>query len=238
MGGEKIKLFVAGTIVVVSVGVALYNMIGSTIGKIDSNRDLVDTEKSFNIVLEKTPQAVSIVKIKNYSDYQGNTVEFETEDGLRVLTSLENCSLDRKKSYDDAIYDASLLANGDVSKVVSYDKLQGNTTELDPKGWNKRLMNFDYNFDKAVIVEEDGTVVVYDIQAWKDWENDDKVQITLKDGNVKFSNFKRLRLIDTTKANKGALESYLVSLIMEQENINYYDNRSSNKSVKTLSKVM
>lgn len=236
--GDKVELVIGASIVVVTVGVGLFKIIGSTAGKIGSNRDLIDTEKSFNIVLEKTPLSVSVVKIKNYSDYVGDTIEFETEDGLRILTSSLNCTIDRKNSFNDAMYDAKLLANGDSSKVISYDILQGNDTEIDPKGWNKRLANFDYNFDKAVILEEDGTIVVYDIQAWKDWEDDDKVQITLKDGNVKLTNYKKLRLIDTTKAKKGALESYLTSLIMEQENIQYYDRKSMEEKPKAMSKFL
>ena len=236
MRGEKVPIVIGAAVCIVTVGVTLFKLVGNTAGKLGSNRDLIDTEKSFNIVLEKTPHAVSIVKIRNYSDYQGDTIEFETEDGLRILTSSHNCSIDRKNSFSDAMYDAKLLANGDSSKVISYDELQGNNTEIDQKIWNKRLANFDYNFDKAVIIEEDGTVVVYNIQAWKDWQDDDKVQITLKDGNVKLTNYKKLRLIDTSKAKKGALESYLTSLIMEQENIQYYD-RSSKEKPKTMAKT-
>ena len=234
---EKVVTVWGATTAIVTLGGTIY-IVRDTIGKLGSNRDKIDTEKAFNIVLEKTPYAVSVVKIKNYSDFKGNSVEFETEDGLRILTSVENCSLDKKKSYEDALYDASLLANKDTSKVISYDELQGNDTSLDQKKWNKRLLNFDYNFDKAILIEEDGTIVVYDIVKWKDWEDDDKVQFTTKDGSVKLSSFKKVRFIDTSKAKKGALESYLTSLIIDQERINYYDETKNEEKAKTLSKTI
>ena len=58
--------------------------------------------------------------------------------------------------------------------VISYDKLQGNDLTLSKGSWNKKLNSFDYTFDKAIEIEDDGTVVVYNVQSWKDWSEDDK----------------------------------------------------------------
>lgn len=223
---------------IIVLGIGGYHLIGSTAGKINSNRDLIDTEKSFNMAIEQTPNTVSVVKIRNYTDYQGDTVEFETDDGLRVLTSIVNTSLINEDKYQDGFNYATQLANGKSNRVISYDSLQENGLELS-EGWNKRLANFDYNFDKAVEMTDDGCLIVYNVASWKDWETDDKVQITTTDGRVLLTHFRNVRLIDTSKAEKGAFENYIFSLVGDNNLIQQYKNTSkSNENTKTLMKKM
>ena len=227
--GELAGKIVTGVLLVGILGYGGYKLVGSTVGKVNSNRDLIDTEKSFNIVLEKTPNTVSVVKIVNYTDYQGDVVEFENEDGLRILTSIVNSSLMKEDKYADVYKYAEVLGSNKQYGAISYDKLQGNDLVM-KDGWNKKLNNFNYNFDKAVEILEDGTIVVYEVANWKDREEDDKLQITTPDGRVWLTHFKNVRLIDTKNAEKGAFESYLVSLAGEQEKIMQYEDMTKNTS--------
>lgn len=237
-GEGKLKGVLTIGAAIIVLGIGGYHLIGSTAGKINSNRDLIDTEKSFNMAIEQTPNTVSVVKIRNYTDYQGDTVEFETDDGLRVLTSIVNTSLINEDKYQDGFNYATQLANGKSNRVISYDSLQDNGLELS-EGWNKRLANFDYNFDKAVEMTDDGSLIVYNVASWKDWETDDKVQITTTDGRVLLTHFRNVRLIDTSKAEKGAFENYLFSLVGDQDLIQQYKNTSkSNENNKKLMKKM
>ena len=226
--GKGVRI-ACGVIVVGALLYGGYKLVGSTVGKVNSNRDLIDTEKSFNIVLEKTPNTVSVVKIANYTDYQGDVVEFENEDGLRILTSIVNSSLMKEDKYDDVYKYAKAVGRNTQYGAISYDKLQGNDLVM-REGWNKKLNNFNYNFDKAVEILDDGTIVVYEVAKWKDWEEDDKLQITTPDGRVWLTHFKNVRLIDTSNAEKGAFENYLVSLAGEQEKIQKYEDMTKNTS--------
>lgn len=49
-------------------------------------------------------------------------------------------------------------------------------------GCNKRIFDFNYTFDKAVVTVGD-TKMVYDIVNWDDYEGE-QLQIELKDGSV------------------------------------------------------
>ena len=225
---DKIELVVIGGVI---IGVLGYG--GShLVGKLKSNRGNIDLNKSFNIAIEDTKNTVSVVYIKNYTDFKGDTVEFETQDGLRILTSIVNTSLLKEDSFKDLYEYAKLLARGNEDKIVLYDKLQGNNFETSG-AWNKRLANFDYNFDKAIEMLEDGSIVVYDIKSWRDYEDDDKLQIITKDDRVWLTHYKNVRLIDTSKAMNGALENYIYSLTGNIDNISYYD-----ENVKKLNKTL
>ena len=229
---EIAKIVLVGGVVVIVGGVTIFSLGGEIIGRLSSNRDKIDTEKSFNIAFEQTKNTISIVTIRNYTDFKGDTIEFETFDGLRVLTSLVNTSLLKEDDFKDAYEYAKLLARGQEEKIMVYDDLQNNPIEL-KEGWNKRIANFDYNFDKAVELKPNGTIIIYDIQAWKDWEDDDKLQITTKDGRVWLTHYENVRLIDTSKAREGAFENYILSLIGNKEDIIYYS-EPSKRLIKSL----
>jgi hypothetical protein len=216
-----------------------YVLVRETAGKINSNRDLLDTEKSFNMAVEETQNTVSLMKIRSYTDYRGEAVEIVNEDNLRILTSIVNTTLSNYNNYKTAYENAKMIA--DDNPVISYDELQNNGTDLEYTGWNKALYNFDYNFDKAITFDKDGNIMVYDIESWKDWENDDKVQIILKDHNVILSHFRNMRLVDTRNAEKGAFENYLLSLVGDPVKIDtftvYPDEISRPNKVKKYSKT-
>ncbi len=225
--GDKIKTGVAVITcigVIGALGYGGYVLVGHISGQIGSNHEVLDLKKNFNVIIEQTPNTVSVVKVLNFTDYQGNTVEFETCDGLRVVTSIEDGTLSNKSSYEKAMKLANLQAKGKEYGVISYDKLQGNDLTLTKGSWNKKINSFDYSFDKAIEIEDDGTIVVYNVQSWKDWSEDDKVQIVTFDGEPLLRTYKHIKLVDTRNAAEGAFDNYLLSLAGTKEKIEYYEN--------------
>ena len=98
MDGDKVKGVIAIAACVALLGYGGYCLVGGISGQIGSNHEVIDLKKNFNVYMEQTPNTVSVVKVANFTDYQGNTVEFETCDGLRVVTSIENGTLSNKSS--------------------------------------------------------------------------------------------------------------------------------------------
>ena len=228
---EKVKNVV---IVAACIGTLIYTgyvIVRSIGGQIGSNHEFIDTKKNFNVIIEQTPNTVSVVKVLNFTDYLGNTVEFETCDGLRVITSIENGTLSNKSSYEKAIKLAKVQAKGKEYGVVCYDELQGNDLTLTKGSWNKRINSFDLSFDKAIEIEDDGTVVVYDVQSWKDWNEDDKVQFVTFDGEPLLRTYKHIKLVDTRNASEGAFDNYVLSLAGSKEKIvNYEEAMNTSKN--------
>lgn len=220
---NKIKVGVAVTAAVAILGYGGYVVVGSISGQIGSNHEVIDLKKNFNVIIEQTPNTVSLVKVANFTDYQGNTVEFETCDGLRVITSIEDGTLSNKSSYEKALKLAEAQAKGKEYGVICYDKLQGNDLTLTAGSWNKKLHSFDYSFDKAIEITDDGTVIVYDVQSWKDWEEDEKVQFVTIDGEPLLRTYKHIKLVDTRKAEDGAFDNYVLSLAGSPEKIVRYE---------------
>ena len=185
--------------------------------KFNSNRDNFDTVKEFNAVIDYNGEGTMIAKVDNYSDYSGEVVEYSTADGLQVLTGVQNVGLGRATDYDRA-YDLTVeLSGGEVSRVISYDKLQNLSTNLDSNGWNKTY-SLNYNFDYCIIENENG-VLVKKVVSWKDWDSDDKVQVEFEDGMVILTDFTNLKLINTEYARPNSLYNYALALAGDESRL-------------------
>ena len=97
---------------------------------------------------------------------------------------------------------------------------------------------FDYNFDKVLFVSNSGNVKVLDVYDWYLTDADGNVDVYTDTDCIK-SNFANAILIDTSKAEKGAFERLVVSLLddpvkewEEKQNQSY----TSIDKVKVLSK--
>ena len=86
---DKIKLVFGGGIFFIFCAYELVKC-GS---QLNSNRDNLDTEKGFNAVMDENENSISISLIDRYTDYNGRTFQFETQDGLVVLTDSTNSQL-------------------------------------------------------------------------------------------------------------------------------------------------
>lgn len=181
---------------------------------LNGNKDIVDTNKDFNIAIDYTGKGVSLVKINRYSDYQGQTIEYVTEDNLVILTGLTNTELMYVCSYEEAYNRALELCGIDPSSLICYDENQ----EIELEYWNKNLFNLNYDFN-YVIVEDENGVTVRKIDAWRDWEEDDKVQFTDTAGNVYLSSFDNVKLVNNINAPEDALYRYVLSLSGSEDRI-------------------
>ena len=210
--------FKAGAAIVFILGVlGISGMKGCS--KLNSNRDNFDTEKNFNIAIDDSNDLVSIAHIVSYSDYSGNTHQFMTQDGLIIYTSAQNTQLvhaaDKKQLYEYA----KALANGDPSKICYYDQLQKQSFILGDD-FTKKYFDFLYTFDHAIIQNDNGVTIVQ-LDAWKDWESDDKVQLTYTNGPTILKEFNSVKLINSSNANEDSIYNYALSLVGDPNKINY-----------------
>ncbi len=125
------------------------------------NKQLVDFNKSFNVAIETNQDNVSIVGIKQYSDYQGTQVQFVTEDNLRVLTSTHQTELLKVKNEDSALNYAIALAGNNEEKINDYNKMQEVSIDTSHDSWNKDLLDLHFTYDKAIVLSGENAVITY-----------------------------------------------------------------------------
>lgn len=207
--------YIVGGIIIISslaIGVTKCN------AKLNSNRDIIDTEKEFNFAIDYAKTGISVVKIDNYTDYQGITVEYTTQDGLQILTGLNNVELVKTDSFEKAYKIALELSGGEETYVTSYDKNMDLDTTVTNGEWNKEWYNFNYDFDYAITETEAG-VIVTKISSWKDWEEDDKVQFTDMQGNVYLGTYDNVKLLNARSASNDSVYQYALSLAGSEDRL-------------------
>lgn len=207
------KLYIATIIGVITFSLAKCG------AQLTSNRDNIDTEKSFNFIIDYNGEGTSIVKVDSYSDYRGETVEFRTQDGLQVLSGLHSSEIMYATSYEDAYQRALQLTGGNPDKVYSYDLSQGLDVQVDEnKTWNKNFFNLNYNFDYA-ITETDNGVIITNISTWRDWDDDDKVQFVDASGNIYLTTYMSTKLVNSEYASEDSIYEYALSLAGSEDRI-------------------
>lgn len=195
------------------------------------NKQLVDFNKSFNVAIETNQDNVSIVGIKQYSDYQGTQVQFVTEDNLRVLTSTHQTELLKVKNEDSALNYAIALAGNNEEKINDYNKMQEVSIDTSHDSWNKDLLDLHFTYDKAIVLSGENAVITY-IDSWKDYEEDDKIQLKLTDGSYILTNADKVKLINDDKAKEDSLKNYAISLVGDEQNVVYYDANAKKEKTK------
>ena len=191
------------------------------------NKQVVDLKKSFNVAVENNEGIISVVGIHNYRDYVGSQVEYVTNDNLRILSSTLQTQLVKSESADNLDrYVSSLTHN--QSDIIYYDELQGGAISFDEDAWNKDIVGGHYTYNKALILS-DHYVTIIPIKKWKDYEEDDKIQLILEDGTVMYTSADKLKLINDENAAENSLENYAISLVGSLDNVIYY---GANQNVK------
>ena len=185
------------------------------------NKQVVDFNKNFNVVVEVNDDNISVVGIKNYSDYDGNQVQFITNDNLVVLSSSYQTELLNVSSSESLNnYVVALSANKEEN-IINYDELQGTTINYS-SAWNKNLIDLNYTFTKAIILSNE-TATIVDLDTWTDYKEDDKIQIKLKDDTCILTNIDKVKLINDEKAGEDSLKNYAISLVGSEENVIFYE---------------
>lgn len=185
------------------------------------NTDIIDTKKSFNIAIDENDDAISITNITSYNDYNGSQVQFTTQDNLVVLTSTIDTQLLSQYDYSLVREYALSLANGDESKVYSYDELQGMNVEMSETAWNKDLFDLQYTYTHALIKSEH-CITIAEIDTWRTYDEDDKIQLTLTNGTTILKDIADVKLVDNSNASDGSIYNYALSLVGDADKIQYY----------------
>lgn len=195
------------------------------------NKQVVDLNKSFNVVVEANEDNVSLVAVKYYSDYNGMQSQFVTEDGLRVLTSAHQANFLNVKDSQIAEDFALALAGNDSEKVIDYNELQG--VEIDTKNtiYNKDGFDMHYKYNKAIILSGDNAIIV-DLKTWKDYDSDDKIQLTFKNGTTHLTSIDKIKIINDEKAKDDSLKNYAISLVGDEQKVVFYDAGNSKSNSK------
>ena len=211
---DKIKVTVGIGVIVLVCG---YNLVrcGS---KLSSNRDNLDTEKSFNAVMDENENSISISLIDGYSDYNGSTYQFRTRDGLVVLTDSKDSQLLRVDSFEELSSYAEIFANGNSDKIASYDELQGLSVDVDYDSFTKEYFDMNYDFDSVLIEGEDG-IAIFDISSWRDWDDDDKVQLSISDGPVILKDMGEVKLLNSENADENSIYNYALTLAGSEDRV-------------------
>ena len=182
------------------------------------NKQIIDYNKNFNVAVEPNGNNISVMGISSYNDYTGAQVLVYTESGLVILSSTYQLQLLHVDSRFDLDNYISYIANYDDT-ITYHDDNMG--SEIHYGVWNKNIIDLKYLFNKAMILRDDNTVSIVDISSWRDYEQDDKIQLTLTDGTVILTEITKVKLIDDTKALDGALIDYATSLVESADNVYY-----------------
>ena len=211
---DKIKVTVGIGVIVLVCG---YNLVrcGS---KLSSNRDNLDTEKSFNAVMDENENSISISLIDGYSDYNGSTYQFRTRDGLVVLADSKDSQLLRVDSFEELSSYAEIFANGNSDRIASYDELQGLSVDVDYDSFTKEYFDMNYDFDSVLIEGEDG-IAIFDISSWRDWDDDDKVQLSISDGPVILKDMGEVKLLNSENADENSIYNYALTLAGSEDRV-------------------
>lgn len=183
------------------------------------NKQMMDFNKSFNVVIEKNRETLSVAGIQAYSDYEGSQVQFVTNDNLRVLSSTMQTQLVKADSEDSVNnYVMSLAEENDI---VFYDKLQGTNISYNPSDWNKDILDLNFTYNKAIMISDDNAVIL-ELNTWKDYE-DDKIQIRLADNTCILTNIDKVKLINDEATEEDSIKNYAISLVGDEDKVIFYD---------------
>lgn len=139
------------------------------------NKDLFDTNWSFNKAITFNNNHALVLPIKQWRDYEGEQLQVITEDGL----VLNLCSYNSKLAYDAH----SEIKAADFAKY--YVGTDGIVTDLTTKasstqGFNYDLWDTKWGFNKAIVIKED-KVIILPINKWCDYEGE-QLQLVITDG--------------------------------------------------------
>lgn len=183
---------------------------------------MLDFNKSFNIAIEKNDETVSVVGIDGYNDYSGSMVQISTDSGLVILESTNQMQLVKSTSVDST--DSYVNSLTDNLENVTY---VGNIN-YDSDLWNKKLLDLNYVYNKAIILSND-TATIVELDTWCDYEEDDKIQIRLEDGTCILTNADKIKLINDRNASEKSVEEYAASLVGSKDKVVVYGEKSSQK---------
>lgn len=184
------------------------------------NKQVIDFNKSFNVAVETNNEIVAVIGISSYSDYEGSQIQYQTKDGLLVLTSTFQTQLIKTNSSENLEKYVNSLTN-EASNISYYDELAGTSINYSDSVFNKDIFDLHFVYNKAIILSGN-TALIAEIETWKDYE-DDKIQIKFKDGTCILCEPNKVKLVNDESAKDNSIFNYATALVGNKDNVNIYD---------------
>lgn len=161
------------------------------------NKDLLDTNWSFNKSITFNGNNALILPIGDWKDYSGEQLQVITNDGLTLLLSSYHSKLAYDQKSKFTAYDFASSYVGSDGKVV------------DLSNDNKVAFNYDFidtklAFNKILIMKDDCCVIL-PITDWCDYEGE-QLQVTIKNGPTIVTASYDSILLNDVKSNLKAID--------------------------------
>lgn len=186
------------------------------------NYDLFDTKYGFNKAIVMKDNAVVILPVDRWCDYEGEQIQIKITNGPTILTSAYDTILVNDiTSETKAIDVAHSLSAGKV-----YDLTSGYTYNQQIY-FNGTIMDMNFSYENGIISANGGASTVA-IDKWNDYEGE-QLQIKLPSGDVILASSMLLDLV-----NGGSTEMNASSLAMmfgEGTKVLDLSNASGNQSM-------
>lgn len=187
----------------------IYRMTRDENNDVIFNKDLLDTNWSFNKSITFNGNKAVILPVGKWKDYSGEQLQVITKDGLKLVLSSYNSKLVSDSDSKIKAIDFAQNYVGSDGKVL--DLAESVTT-----GFNYDIIDFNYDFNKVIIFKENSAVIL-PITEWTDYEGE-QLQIKIKNGPTMVTAAYDTILINdnnsTTKANDiaAALSDNVIDL--------------------------
>ena len=132
------------------------------------NKTIFDFNNGFSNAIFSNDNSSTVVRIKKWTDYEGEQLQVELESGDVLLSSSIMMDL---ISGGNSNLNASIIAKSYIDgngKII--DKSNGNT---DSPIYNKYILDFEQKFKYALKVVN-GNVTIIPLKKWLDYYNDDE----------------------------------------------------------------
>ena len=137
------------------------------------NKDLLDTNWSFNKSITFNGNNALILPVGDWKDYEGEQIQVVTKDGLELVLSSYHSKLVCDNHSNITAHDFAKSYTGSEGKVV--DLSNGAKSDF-----NYDIIDTNYDFNKALIIKDD-TCTILPITEWTDYEGE-QLQIKIKNG--------------------------------------------------------
>lgn len=137
------------------------------------NKDIFDTNWSFNKSITFNGNKALILPIGKWRDYDGEQLQVITKDGLTMILSSFNSKLVNDEKSKISAFDFAQSYVGSDGKVVDLSKDVN-------MSFNYDIIDMKYDFNKAIIFKDD-TCIILPITEWCDYEGE-QLQIKVENG--------------------------------------------------------
>lgn len=201
----------------------VYKLTKDDNGNIIYNKDIFDTNWSFNKSITFNGNNALILPIRQWTDYEGEQLQVITKDGLTLVLSSYNSKLVCDNYSNITAYEFAQKYVGSDGKVVDL-------SDSYSTNFNYDIIDTEYGFNKAIILKDESATIL-PITEWTDYEGE-QLQIKVKNGPTMVTAAYDTILVDDTNSKitandiASALSNKVIDLASE-----YNDKSIFNKTI-------